>query len=163
MRRLQDISELIGALALFAVMCIVFASVISRQVFGFIIPDAYDLSRMLLGILIFWGIAGAVAWKALITADFLYFALGRRGRLILDLVAAVVTFGVMALLTWRVWVTVIDAYGNGIRTQDVGIPLWYFYAVAGAAMPVAVLFVLRNALATLRGKDDDTESDEAAS
>ncbi len=157
MRRLRDIAELIGSVALFVVMTVIFCAVIARQAFGIIIPDAFDFSRMFLGILVFWGIAGAVAWRSLITADFLYQALGDRGRRMLDLAGSVATFAVLALLCWRLWVQVVDAYGNGIRTQDIGVPLWYFYAAASAAFFVALLFAARNAWLALSGRRDDAK------
>ncbi|MBV7392646.1 TRAP transporter small permease [Mameliella sediminis] len=152
MQRLQDISETIGAVALFIVMAVIFCSVIARQVFGFIIPDAFDLSRMFLGVLVTWGIAGAVAWRSLITADFLYQALGQTGRRILDLAGSACTLVILALLSWRMVLTVIDAQGNGIRTQDTGIPLWYFYAACALALLVAAGFALRNTWLALVGE-----------
>ena len=157
MRRLQEISELIGAIALFIVMALIFLAVIARQVFGVIIPDAFDFSRMFLGILVFWGIAGAVAWRSLITADFLYQALGRNGRRILDVTGSLLTFVVLAILCWRLWLSVVDAYGNGIRTQDIGVPLWYFYSAAALALFSALLFSARNCYLALIGRLEDSQ------
>lgn len=157
MRQLRDISELIGAIALFVVMALIFSAVIARQIFGVIIPDAFDFSRMFLGVLVFWGIASAVAWRSLITADFLYQALGPAGRRVLDLLGSLTTFAILSLLCWRLWLAVVDAYGNGIRTQDIGVPLWPFYGAAALAFFAALIFAARNAYLALTGHLEDAE------
>lgn len=157
MRWFQEASELIGSVALFVVMAVIFSSVIARQIFGFVIPDAFDFSRMFLGILVFWGIAGAVACQSLITADFLHQALGPRGQRILTAIGSLTTFVVLAILAWRLSLSVLDAYGNGIRTQDVGVPLWYFYGPATLAFLAALLFALRNIVLAFTNQSGEIE------
>lgn len=162
LKSLTKVSELIGAIALFAVMMVVFSSVIARYFFAYIIPDAFDFSRMLLGVVIFWGIAAAVSHRALITADFLYQALGAGGRRLLDIVGMVVSLLVFLLLAWRVGLAVQDAFGNGIRTQDIGVPLWGFYALMAVAMLASLVFLVRwTFLALVTGLPETHPEDEA--
>ena len=140
-KRLVAISGLIGATALFAVMVLVFAAVLLRY-FGIVIPDSYDLSRMLLGILIFWGIALAVAENSMIRVDALFAVVGPRGRRLIGAFAAVVTAAVLALIAWRAGVAVLDALESKVSTSDVRIRLWPFYAVASIALLLAVAIAL---------------------
>ena len=57
----------------------VFVSVGLRYALGWSIPDSYDFGRMLLGILIFWGIAATSYRGSHITVDLLWSALGDTG------------------------------------------------------------------------------------
>src|SRR5512146_1677385 len=57
--RFIDVIELTAAGFLAVVTLLTFVSVFLRYLFAWSIPDAYDFSRLLLGILIFWGMAVA--------------------------------------------------------------------------------------------------------
>src|SRR5262245_25233449 len=57
MDRFIDGIELIAAFFVGIVCADIFISVLLRYFFSVQIPDAYDFGRLLLGILIFWGIA----------------------------------------------------------------------------------------------------------
>ena len=57
MDRFIDGIELIAAAFVGIVAADIFISVLLRYFFSIQIPDAYDFGRLLLGILIFWGIA----------------------------------------------------------------------------------------------------------
>jgi len=52
-----DAIEWIAAIFVGLVVALTFVGVMLRYFFAASIPDGYDLGRMLLGILIFWGIA----------------------------------------------------------------------------------------------------------
>ena len=57
MDRFIDTIELIAAIFVGIVAADIFISVLLRYFFSVQIPDSYDFGRLLLGILIFWGIA----------------------------------------------------------------------------------------------------------
>ena len=57
--RIVNAIEVTAACFLAAVAALTFVSVILRYLFTWAIPDTYDISRLLLAILIFWGMAGA--------------------------------------------------------------------------------------------------------
>lgn len=144
---LTRLSELAGAAALMTVVVIIFAAVFARYVFNYALPDSYDLSRLILGILIFWGIAAAALHGTMITADFLYEYLGGTARRVLDVVAGIVTACVLALLAWRFLAGTADIRRAGNITQDLGLPVWVFYSVAAPALIVATVA----AIAAIRG------------
>lgn len=158
---LGRLSKWIGATALFVVMAIIFVSVIARYVFGYVIPDSYDLPRMFLGILIFWGIALAVAEGTMIKVDFLYEHLSKGGRHLLDIISAAVVFGVISLIGWRAGSAVVDAFGNGVSTSDMRLKLWPFYAVAAAAMAACVVLSAGLLWKTVTSSEQDTDEGEA--
>ena len=79
MDRFIDSIEFIAALFVGIVAADVFISVLLRYFFNVSIPDSYDFGRLLLGILIFWGI-GATCYRGThITVDLLYANVGPQG------------------------------------------------------------------------------------
>ena len=60
MDRFIDGIELIAAFFAGIVAIDIFVSVLLRYFFAVQIPDSYDFGRLLLGILIFWGIAAKI-------------------------------------------------------------------------------------------------------
>ena len=61
--------ELIAAFFVGVVAADIFISVLLRYFFSYQIPDSYDFGRLLLGILIFWGIAATSYRGGHITVD----------------------------------------------------------------------------------------------
>ncbi len=93
MDRFIDGIELIAAFFVGVVALDIFVSVMLRYFFSVQIPDSYDFGRLLLGILIFWGIAATSYRGNHITVDLLYSNVGdphqARDRRIRDAGAAV--------------------------------------------------------------------------
>src|ERR1043165_9303460 len=78
MDRLIDTIEAIAAVFVGLVAADIFLSVLLRRFFSVQIPDSYDFGRMLLGILIFWGIAATSYRGAHITVDLVWANVGPR-------------------------------------------------------------------------------------
>ena len=74
--RFIDSIELIAAFFVGVVAADMFISVLLRYFFNISIPDSYDFGRLLLGVLIFWGIAATSYRGTHITVDLLYANVG---------------------------------------------------------------------------------------
>ena len=61
-----------------------------RYFFGFTIPDAYDFGQLLLGILIFWGIAATSYRGTHITVDLVWANVGPNWQRAIDVFATLV-------------------------------------------------------------------------
>src|SRR6202044_2878313 len=72
MDRFIDGIELVAAFFVGIVALDIFVSVLLRYFFAVQIPDSYDFGRLLLGILIFWGIAATSYRGNHITVDLVY-------------------------------------------------------------------------------------------
>ncbi len=77
----------------------IFISVLLRYFFATSIPDGYDFGRMLLGILIFWGIAATSYRGTHITVDLVWVNVGRRARRWIDVFATLVLLFVVTVQT----------------------------------------------------------------
>lgn len=119
----------------------VWAGAIAAVLFELTIPDAYDLGALLLGILIFWGLAGAGYRGDHITVDLLWAALPRALNRAMTVVADLVTLVCLAVFTWMMGSKVIGTRLDNVSTFDLRLPVWLFYAVAWLGLTAAVVLL----------------------
>jgi len=133
--------ELIAAFFVGIVAADIFASVLLRYFFSIQIPDAYDFGRMLLGILIFWGIAATSYRGTHITVDLVWANVNRRWQRVIDVFATLVLLFVVAVQTYTLFDKVTGTYNDHVLTFDLRLPTWPFFAVAWAGDVSAVLLI----------------------
>jgi TRAP-type C4-dicarboxylate transport system permease small subunit len=139
--RVIDGIELTAAGFLAAVTILTFVAVMCRYLFSYGIPDNYDISGLLLGILIFWGIAVASYRGDHISVDLLWSSVGPGARRAIDIFADLVSLGAMIVLTYMVAYKVFDTYTADIRTFDLRTPTWPFFLVAWIGLGAAILLL----------------------
>lgn len=122
------IERIAGILLGFATLLIV-ASAIGRYGFARPLPDAFDLSRLILGVAIAWGLASLGYHGTHIKVDLLAHALPALLRRALNAFAWSVLLIFTALLAWKIAERVFDAYSGGDVTMDLRLPHWPFFAV----------------------------------
>src|SRR3954471_15605071 len=141
MDRFIDTIEWIAALFVGIVAVDIFVSVLLRNVFNYASPDSYDFGKLLLGILIFWGIAATSYRGGHITVDLLWSAVGPRGKRAIDVFATLVLLFVVTVQTIMLFDKVRLTYQDNVLTYDLNIPTWPFYAVAWAGDVCAVILI----------------------
>src|SRR5271167_3258011 len=90
----------------------IFLSVMLRYFFNVQIPDAYDFGRLLLGILIFWGIAATSYRGTHITVDLLYANVGPRFQRFIDVFATLVLLFVVTVQTYTLYDKVVSTWAE---------------------------------------------------
>jgi len=136
-----DAIEWIAAIFVGCVVVLVFAGVLLRYFFSASIPDGYDLGRMLLGILIFWGIAATSYRGTHITVDLVWSAANTRWKRIIDIFATLVLLFVVTVQTYTLFDKVVDTWRSNVLTFDLGLPTWPFFALAWVGDVCAVLLI----------------------
>jgi TRAP-type C4-dicarboxylate transport system permease small subunit len=119
----------------------IFAGVVLRKFFNTSIPDGYDFGRMLLGILIFWGIAATSYRGAHITVDLVWGAASPRRKRQIDIFATLVLLFVVAVQTLTLVDKVRSTYVDHVLTYDLNLPTWPFAAIAWAGDVSAVVLI----------------------
>jgi TRAP-type transport system small permease protein len=119
----------------------VFVSVMLRNRFGIQIPDSYDFGRLLLGILIFWGIAATSYRGGHITVDVLWANVAPRWQRAIDVFATLVLLFVVTVQTYTLFDKVVGTYNDHVLTFDLRLPTWPFFAVAWAGDVSAVILI----------------------
>jgi len=133
--------EWLAAIFIGLVSLNIFVSVVLRKFFNTSIPDSYDFGRMLLGILIFWGIAATSYRGGHITVDALWSAVGKNGKRAIDVFATLVLLLVVAVQTAMLFDKVRGTFFDHVLTSDLNIPMWPFYAIAWVGDVAAVILI----------------------
>ena len=141
MDRFIDAIELVAATFVGLVAADIFISVLLRYFFSVSIPDSYDFGRMLLAILIFWGIAATSYRGTHITVDLVWANVGPRSQRRIDIFATLVLLFVVSVQTYTLLDKVIATKDDNVLTFDLNLPTWPFFAVAWAGDVSAVLLI----------------------
>ena len=141
MDRFIDTIEWIAAAFVGLVALDIFVSVLLRNIFNYAVPDSFDIGRMLLGILIFWGIAATSYRGAHITVDLVWGNVSPRYQRWIDVFATLVLLFVVTVQTWTLFDKVRGTYRDNVTTFDMHMPTWPFFAVAWIGDVSAVLLI----------------------
>jgi TRAP-type C4-dicarboxylate transport system permease small subunit len=141
MDRFIDGIELVAAIFVGLVAADVFITVVLRSSFNRSIPDSYDFGRMLLGILIFWGIAATSYRGTHITVDLVWANVGPKFRRVIDVFATLVLLFVVTVQTYTLFDKVATTRADNVLTFDLNLPTWPFFAIAWAGDVSAVLLI----------------------
>src|SRR3954453_14033634 len=139
--RFIDTIELVAAFFVGIVAADIFISVLLRYFFSVQIPDAYDFGRLLLGILIFWGIAATSYRGAHITVDLVWANASPRYQRWIDVFATLVLLFVVTVQTYTLFDKVRGTYDDHVLTYDLRLPTWPFFAIAWAGDVSAVILI----------------------
>jgi TRAP-type C4-dicarboxylate transport system permease small subunit len=142
-------------------MALVFSSIVSRWLFNLPFSDWYDLSRLLLGIAVFWGIATACARDDHIRGDLLWDHLPHRWKTWIDVFGRLLILIFLAVLTWKLFDKILDVRTTGQETAELRLKIWPFYAVAWfAALLTSIVLLCQLWLGTNRtGAQDSAAAD----
>jgi len=141
MDRIIDTIEVIAAAFVGLVAADIFISVMLRRFFNVQIPDSYDFGRLLLGILIFWGIAATSYRGTHITVDLVWAQASPRWKRAIDVFATLVLLFVVSVQTYTLFDKVRATYADNVLTYDLGLPTWPFFAVAWVGDVSAVVLI----------------------
>jgi TRAP-type C4-dicarboxylate transport system permease small subunit len=141
MDRFIDLIELIAAAFVGIVALNTFVAIFMRKFFAVTIPDYYDFGRLLLGILIFWGIAATSYRGTHITVDLVWASVRPRFQRWIDVFATSVLLFVVTAQTITLFDKVLATYRDNILTYDLRLPNWPFFAIAWIGDVSAVLLI----------------------
>jgi TRAP-type C4-dicarboxylate transport system permease small subunit len=141
MDRFINAIELVAAVFVGLVAADVFISVLLRYFFSIDIPDSYNFGQLLLGILIFWGIAATSYRGTHITVDLVWANVGPKWQRAIDVFATLVLLFVVTVQTWTLLDKTTSTYADNLQTADLRLPFWPFYALAWAGDVSAVILI----------------------
>ena len=120
--------ELIAAFFIGLVAVDIFLTVVLRNFFSMALPDSYDIGQLLLGILIFWGIAATSYRGTHITVDVVWANASPRYQRWIDVFATLVLLFVVAMQTYSLVDKVASNYNANLQTFELRLPTWPFLA-----------------------------------
>lgn len=152
--RFIDGIEQTAAIFLAAVTALVFFSIMLRAFFTYAIPDWYDFSRLMLGVMIFWGIAGASYHNRHIKVDILWEWAGPRARRWIDIVAGIILFAFLLAFSIMLVEKVRSGFMSHEATFDLRVVIWPFHLAAALGVFAATALMAIRLVRLFQGKDD---------
>ena len=145
-------TEGVSAIVLFALMVMTCIDVFGREVLGTPLDGATELTRLMLGVIVF-GVLPIVSLREdHVTVDLLDAWFPARAARVRQAILTLLTAGMLAAVSWRVWTVGADQLDYGDTTEFLRIPLgpvsYYISILSGIA--AAALFV--NAVRHLAGR-----------
>ncbi|MFT3820747.1 MAG: TRAP transporter small permease [Rubrivivax sp.] len=155
MKRALSAFETVAAAFLLAIALLTAGNVLLRETLGRQVPDWFDLSKQLQAIAMFWGIALASFRGSHICVDLLWEHCAAPNRRRIDLAATALTLAFLLPLAWMAWVKL---GGAGTQTtNDLRLPLVWFFAVSAAGVTAAAVLAAARLRALWRGTSIDAE------
>jgi TRAP-type C4-dicarboxylate transport system permease small subunit len=146
--------EKVAAVFLAAITLLIVVSAIGRYVFASPIPDAFDLSRLLLGATIMWGFASVGYRGSHIKVDLFAEMMPPRVRKFFDVVAWAILLAFTLLLAWKMLARVESAAASGEATFDLRLPAWPMLGLIWAGVAVSAVAILARILLIASGRGD---------
>lgn len=156
-RRVVALTDAAAAVFLLVITLLTFTAVMMRYVFAIPFPGSFDVSRLLLGVAILWGIAVAAHRGSHITVDILWQAAPRWAQKAMDLLGDLLFAGFMGIFAWMLLQHVEKTRSSGQTTFELSIPIWPFYAVAWLGVVLCVLVLIARILRTAFGLETPRE------
>ena len=141
MDRFIDSIEWVAAAFVGIVAANIFISVLLRNLFTYSIPDSYDFGRLMLGILIFWGIAATSYRGTHITVDLVWSNVGKRYQRMIDVFATLMLLFVVTVQTYTLFDKVMTTRADNVLTFDLRLPTWPFFLIAWLGDVSAVFLI----------------------
>ena len=130
-RRADAALGLAASALLFAMMCLTFVDVVARYVFNRPIRGAFEVTELLLLVLIFAGLPLVSHADEHVTMDFTDHFLGPQTRARLDRAVNAVVAALMFFMAWQVWIRAarVSSYGDATDVLRIAYgPFVYFMA-----------------------------------
>ena len=142
-RRVEAILGVVASAILFAMMLLTVVDVVARYVFNRPLRGAFEVTELMLLVLIFAGLPLVSFADEHAVMDFIDRVLGRRGTRVLERGVQVVDTAFMFLLCWLVWLKADRIWAYRDATDVLRIvygPFVYFMAVTLALAGVIHLY-----------------------
>ena len=142
-RRVEAILGVVASAILFAMMLLTVVDVVARYVFNRPLRGAFEVTELMLLVLIFAGLPLVSFADEHAVMDFIDRVLGRRGTRVLERGVQVVDAAFMFLLCWLVWLKADRIWAYRDATDVLRIvygPFVYFMAVTLALAGVIHLY-----------------------
>jgi TRAP-type C4-dicarboxylate transport system permease small subunit len=142
MRKWKHVLETIPAILLLFMVLLTSASVGARYLVNAPIPDEYEISRMLLAVVICWGVAAAFYYNDHIYLDVMWGRISARAKMVLTRIGTLLSLLIVGSYSVALWFKVMDTMRTGLLTIDLGISVWGFQLAAWLGTLASVIILL---------------------
>ncbi|MGG0719465.1 TRAP transporter small permease [Robertmurraya massiliosenegalensis] len=155
---LNNVLHKISSILLFLLMFLTTADVIGRYFFNKPITGTYELTGLIVAIMIFFSLGSAQIKKDHIEIDFLTNKMPIKFQQILFVLSSFILTVLLALTTWQLFEYMKRIWAGNETSGDLGLPLYIFSSLA---MVGAFCFMLTYLLDTVKGIVKVVKKDES--
>jgi len=148
--RLLRLLGVIMATILFVLMLVTFVDVIGRYLFSLPLPGAFELTQILMAVLIFSGLPLVCAEDANIRVDIVHGSLSPRSRRMLDVFNHLVSTVALTVLAWQLLVKANATLAAGDLSMYLGLPMYPVVYLMFVLTVLAALFTAMHLVASMR-------------
>lgn len=152
-RRLSAVLAAVAAAILMLMMTLTFFDVVGRYLFNSPVFFTIELTQLLMGVIIYLGLALTTLRRGHVTVDVVVALLPPGLRRITELIASLCALGVLGLITWQLFGRAVTNIEDGLRTQLLYLPLFPFALVMALGAGAASLMALWNLADRSAGPD----------
>ncbi len=139
--RLATFFVIVGGVLLVAASALTVLSVIGSLALS-PVPGEIEVVEILCGLAVFAFLPFCQLKRGHVGVDILISAFGKTAMNVSQLVGDLVITVLLSIVTWRLWVGLVDKFGNGETTALLIIPVWWGYAGAFVLLLVNILVCL---------------------
>jgi TRAP-type C4-dicarboxylate transport system permease small subunit len=123
--------NLVSGILLAIMMFMTVIDVVVRKMLGQFFSGSYELTLLLLTMIVFLGFGYANDFKEHVVIDVLYEALPRTGKRVFSIIASLLNLTIVSVMCFVVFKQAFRLYASGAYTSSLRIPHWPF-AILGA-------------------------------
>ena len=138
-RRADAVLGIAASAILLGLMLVTFVDVVARYLFNFPLRGAFEVTELLLLVLIFAGLPLVSHADEHVTMDFIDRVLAPRATLVLVRAVHALSAAIMAFLTWQMWIKAGRISGYGDTTDVIKIPVGPFVYFMAAMIALTAL------------------------
>lgn len=133
-----------AAVLLFAMMVLTFVDVMGRYFFDAPVPGGFEVTELMMAALIFAGLPLVTAGNEQVAVDLLDYSMPRTLKRIRDVLVNLLCAGMLAILSYRLWLKASEQVSYGDQTAILNIPSApvTFFMSFSTAFSVLVLLAL---------------------
>lgn len=124
--------------------------VVMRYIFNRPISGAYELTELMMVILVFFGLAYTQIKKEHVAVDLVFNRFAPKMKTISSCVSYFLCLSLFVVMTWQSIKQVQSKWNSGLVTGTLGIPLWPFYLITAVGCLVMCLVFITDLLKSAR-------------
>lgn len=144
-----------SGISLLLMVVVITLSVVTRYLFNSPLTGSDEIVQMTGVVLIMLALPCATLQGAHVRVDIFDHALGKLGRSFGDVLSRLVSGFVLAMLAYRAWGKMIDAYEFEDTTNMLSLPLWPFYGVLAAGIALCLVIFSAEIALIVSGKTEE--------
>lgn len=122
----NNILHIIASILLFLLMILTIADVVGRSILNKPITGTYEITGLLLAIIVFFSLGKTQLSKGHIEIDIITDKLSKKTQNILESIVSLMLFLLTLLITWQLYEYGLRTFQGNETTGDLGLPLWIF-------------------------------------